>query len=75
MNFILLSIKTSLKFDEIKIDKKEFHKSKKPADLNLVDTNQIVISDKFNHTDDGFKYFIGYQGDISLDLYILLCVK
>ena len=75
MNFILLSIKTSLKFDEIKIDKKEFRKSKKPADLNLVDTNQIVISDKFNHTDDGFKYFIGYQGDISLDLYILLCVK
>ena len=53
----------SLKFDEIKIDKKEFHKSKQPIDLNSVDTNKIVISDKFKHTDDDFKYFIGYQED------------
>ena len=29
INVILLRIKMSLKFDEIKIDKKEFHKSKK----------------------------------------------
>ena len=53
----------SLKFDEIKIDNKEFHKSKQPTDLNLVDINKTVISDKFKHTDDGFKYFIGYQED------------
>ena len=53
----------SLKFDEIKIDNKEFHKSKQPIDLNLVDINKTVISDKFKHTDDGFKYFIGYQED------------
>ena len=39
INFILLSIKMSLKFDEIKIDKKEFHKSKQPIDLNLVGIN------------------------------------
>ena len=45
----------SLKFDEIKIDNKEFHKSKQPIDLNLVDINKTVISDKFKHTDDGFK--------------------
>ena len=61
--FYLTKYKMSLKFDEIKIDKKEFHKSKKPTVLNLVDTNKIVISDKFNQTDDGFKYFIGYQED------------
>ena len=53
----------SLKFDEIKIDKKEFHKSKQPIDLNSVDTDKIVISDKFKHTDDDFKYFISYQED------------
>ena len=53
----------SLKFDEIKIDNKEFHKSKQPIDFNLVDINKTVISDKFKHTDDGFKYFIGYQED------------
>ena len=51
----------SLKFDKIKIDKKKFYKLKQPTGLNLVDTNKIVISDKFKHTDDGFKYFIGYQ--------------
>ena len=53
----------SLKFNEIRIYKKEFHKSKQPVDLNLVDTSKIVISDKCKHTDDGFKYFIGYQED------------
>ena len=45
-----------------KIYKKEFHKSKQPIDLNLVeDTNKIVLSDKFKQTVDGFKYFIGCQ--------------
>ena len=47
INFILLSIEMNLKLGEIKIDKKEFHKSKKPVDFNLVDTNEIVASDKF----------------------------
>ena len=37
----------NLKLGEIKTDKKEFHKSKKPVDFNLVDTNEIVASDKF----------------------------
>ena len=26
-----------------------------------VNINQIVVSDKLNHNEDGFKYFIGYQ--------------
>ena len=53
----------SLKFDEIKIHKKEFHKSKQPIDLNLVDKNKIVISDKFEHNDENCEYFIGYKDD------------
>ena len=28
-----------------------------------VNVDQIVISDKFKHSDEGFKYFIGYQED------------
>ena len=48
-------------FNNIKVNKKEFHKSKKPIDLDLVIVNQIVVSDKFKHSDEGFKYFIGYQ--------------
>ena len=26
-----------------------------------VNVDQIVVSDKFKHNNDGFKYFIGYQ--------------
>ena len=51
-----------LKFDNIRVNKKEFHKSKQPINLDLVNVGQIVISDKFKHSDDGFKYFIGYKG-------------
>ena len=53
----------TLKFDNIKVNKKEFHKSKQPIDLKSVNVNQIVVSDKFKHSDEGFKYFIGYQDD------------
>ena len=41
------------KFDIIRIDKKEFHKPQQPINLNLTDVDQIVISDKFKHSDDG----------------------
>ena len=61
----------SLKFDEIKIDKKEFHKYKEPINLNSIDTNKIVISNKFKHIDDGFKYYIGNQED---NIARLLCI-
>ena len=72
----LLSIRMSektLKFDNIVVNKKEFHKSKEPIDLDLVKVDQIVISDKFKHNDDGFKYFIGYkEGEIVKPLCIIL---
>ena len=65
--------KKTLKFDNIRVDKKEFHKSKQPIDLKLVNVDQIVISNKFKHSDDPFKYFIGYQKDeIVKPLYIVL---
>ena len=53
----------TLKFNNIRVNKKEFHKSKQPIDLDLVTVDQIVVSDKFKHSDEGFKYFIGYQED------------
>ena len=38
-----------------------------------VNVDQIVISDKFKHSDEGFKYFIGYQeGEIVKPLCIIL---
>ena len=60
------SIKMSeqaLKFDNIVINKKEFHASKQAIALDLVDTNKIVISEKFKYNADGSKYFIGYLHD------------
>ena len=53
----------TLKFNNIEVNKKEFHKSKQPTDLDLVSLDQIVVSHIFRHSDDGFKHFIGYQED------------
>ena len=47
----------TLKFDNIRLDKKEFYKSKQPIDLDLVNVNQVVISDKFKYNDDSFYIF------------------
>ena len=63
----------TLKFDSIRVNKKEFHKSKQPINLDLVNVDQIVVSDKFKHRDDGFKYFIGCkEGEIVKPLCIIL---
>ena len=65
MSFILASIRMSekrLKFN-VRVNKKEFHQSKQPIDLDLVTVDKIVVSDKFKHSDDGFKYFTGYHED------------
>ena len=52
----------TLEFNNVKINKKEFHKSKQAVDLDTVDTDKIVVSDRFRDS-GGFKYFIGYQED------------
>ena len=63
----------TLKFNNIRLNKKEFHKSKQPIDLMSVNVDQIVVSDKFKHNNKGFKYFIGYQeGGIVKPLCIIL---
>ena len=62
-----------LKFNNIRVNKKEFHKSKQSIDLMLVNVDQIFVSDKFKHSDEGFKDFIGYQeGEIVKPLCIIL---
>ena len=46
---------------------------KKAITLHLLDTNNIVVSDKFKLSDNGCKYFIGYSdGDIIRPLCIIL---
>ena len=44
----------TLKLDNIRVNKKEFDKSKQPIDLVSVKTEHIVTSDKFKHSDKGF---------------------
>ena len=50
-----------LKCDNIRLDKKEFHKSKQPNNLDLLNVDKIVVFDTFKHSDYGFKYFIDYK--------------
>ena len=62
----------TLKFNNIKVNKKEFHKSKQATDLDSVDTGKIVVSDRLEHS-EGVKYFIGYQeNEIVKPLCIIL---
>ena len=50
----------TLKFNNIRLNKKTFCKSKESIDLFSVNVDQIVVSDKFKHNNEVFKDFIGY---------------
>ena len=63
----------TLKFNNIILNKKKFHRSKEPIDLLSVDSDKIIVSHKFKHNGEGFKYYIGYlKGEIVEPLYIIL---
>ena len=74
--------KKTLKFNNIKVNKKKFHMSKEPINLMSVNIDQVVVYDKFNNNsnnnnnnncNNGFRYFIGYQeGGIVKPLCIIL---
>ena len=49
----------TLKFNNIRLNKKIFHNSKESIDLFSVNVDQIVASDKFKHNNESFKHFIG----------------
>ena len=52
-----------LKLNNIKVNKKQFQRAKKAIDLDLIDTGKIVVPDRFKHSEEGSKYFTGYQED------------
>ena len=61
------------KFYNIRVNKTEFHNSKQPIDLDLVNVDQTVVSDKFKHSDGGFIYLISYkEGEVVKPLCIIL---
>ena len=59
-----------LKFNNIKLNKKEFYKSKELIDLLSVDVDQIVVSNKFKYNNEGLNYFIGYQEGETVNHYV-----
>ena len=62
----------SLKFSEIKLNKKEFHRLKQTICLNQVEISKIVISNELK-LDNGVKNFIGYKnGETVKPLCIIL---
>ena len=65
----------TLKFDNNRINKKEFHKSKQPNDLGLVNVDQMVVSDKFKRSDDGFNILLVTKKAKLLNHYVLSYLK
>ena len=65
----------TLKFNEIKINKKEFNKSKQAIDLDSRSTDKIVVSNKFRHSEEGYKYCIGFKKMKSSNHYVLSYLK
>ena len=62
----------ALNFDNVTVNKKEFHKSNQSIDLDLIIMDQIIVSDKFKHSNDGFKYFIGNKEGETVKLSFII---
>ena len=58
-----MQIYFSHKFDENVVNKKDFHASKEAVALDSVESGRILVSDKFEHRENGSKFFIGYLQD------------
>ena len=65
----------TLKFDNIRVNKNEFHKSKQPLDLDLVNVDQIVVSEKFKHNDDLLNILLVTKKAKLLNHCVLLYLK
>ena len=60
----------TLKFNNIRLNKKEFHKSKEPIDLMSIIVDQIVVYDKLKYNNEGFNGYL--EGGIVKPLCIIL---
>ena len=48
--------KKTLNLDNVEVNQKKFYASKQPIPSDSVLMNKIVVSDKFEYSDAGFKY-------------------
>ena len=65
----------TLKFTNIKVSKKEFHKSKKAINLNSAAANKIVVSDKCRHSEEGLSILFVIKKMKLSDHYVLYSLK
>ena len=78
MSFVLAQYKNEwkdIKIDNVILIKKEFQKSKQRINLDLMNVDQIVVSDKLKHSDDGFQHFIVIKKAKLLNRFVLSCLK
>ena len=61
-----------LNFGDIEVSKEQFYDRKKAIGLNVVDINNIAVSNKIKGNNEKSKYFIGYVADI--DVATPLCI-
>ena len=72
MNFVFTQHKDGWKDTK---ELKHKKKSKQPIDLDLINVDQIVVSDKLKHSDGGFKCFVGYKEGEIVKPYVLSYLK
>ena len=65
----------TLRFNNIRVNKKEFHKSKQAIDLDLVILDQIVVSGKFKHSEEGLSILLVIKKVKLLNHYVLFYLK
>ena len=65
----------TLKFNNIRLNKKEFHKSKEPIDLTLANVDQIVVSGKFKHNNKALSILLITKRVKLLNRYVLSYLK
>ena len=61
----------TLKFSSFKVNKKEFHKSKQATDLGSVDTDKIIVSNTFRHSENVLNTLLVIKRMKSLNHYVL----
>ena len=61
----------SLKFGNIRVNEKGFHKSKQAIDLDSINADHIAVSVKFKHSDDGFNISLVIKKVKLLNRYVL----
>ena len=64
----------TLKFNNTRVNKKEFHKSKQPIDLMSVNLDQLVISHIFKHSDEDFMFYVFFSGYQTDETVTPLCI-